>query len=61
MQAFNDFMTAINPFNILNWIAAAYSGLVAGQMFGMGWTGRGILLTGLCLLNLAIAVGALLA
>lgn len=61
MQEFNDFMTAINPFNILNWFAAAYSGWVAGQMFGMQFNGRGILLTGLCLLNLAIAVGALLA
>lgn len=53
MEEINAFMTAINPYGLLNWIAAAYCGYVTGR------TGNGLVLF-FCLLNLLFGIFGIL-
>ena len=49
MEEINAFFTVINPYGVLNWIAAIYCGYVVGK------TGSGLILF-FCLLNVLFGI-----
>jgi len=53
MEEFNAFMTAINPYGLLNWLAAIYCGYVYSK------TANGVILF-LALLNLVFGITSII-